>query len=82
VATFASASLFLKRRYRMRAPGPLSSGHLPAWAAIIIIGCLFVFLAALWYAIVSGKLIVIGLGALALIVAAFCAMAYRHEIGA
>jgi hypothetical protein len=55
---------------------------LPAWAAIIIIGCLFVFLAALWYAIVSGKLIVIGLGALALIVAAFCAMAYRHEIGA
>jgi hypothetical protein len=47
-----------------------------------------VFLVALWYAIVSGKLIVIGLGALALVAAGLCAMAYwpaevpeRRELG-
>jgi hypothetical protein len=62
----------------MRAPTPSNSGHMPAWAAIIIIICLVLFLVALWYAIVTGKLMVIGFGALALVIAALCATAYQR----
>jgi hypothetical protein len=54
----------------MRAPGPLSSGHLPAWAAIIILCCLFVALAALWFVILTHEMIAIGVGVLALVIAA------------
>jgi hypothetical protein len=60
----------------MRAPAPSSSGSLPAWAAIIIIGCLFLALTALWFVVVTGKFLAIGVGALALVVAGACAMAY------
>jgi hypothetical protein len=51
---------------------------MPAWAAIIIIICLVLFLVALWYAIVTGKLMVIGLGTMTLVIAAICATAYQR----
>jgi hypothetical protein len=38
------------------------------------------WLVAGWYAIVAGKLIVIGFGAIALALAAVCATAYRRGI--
>ena len=49
-------------------------------AAIIIIGCLIVFLAALWLFILTKTMIAIGVGALALLIAGTCAFAYRHEL--
>jgi hypothetical protein len=61
-----------------KTPTPSNSGHTPAWAAIIIIACLVLFLVALGYAIATGKLMVIGFGALALVVAAICAAAYQR----
>jgi apolipoprotein N-acyltransferase len=70
----------------MRASAPSTLGHLPAWAGITIIVCLVVFLTDLWFAIATGRLIMVGLGALALVIAVVCAMAYwpaevpeRHE---
>jgi hypothetical protein len=71
----------------MRAPAPSTLGHLPAWAGITIIVCLVLFLADFWFAIVTGRLIMAGLGVLALVIAGACAMAYwpaevpeRHEL--
>jgi hypothetical protein len=53
---------------------------LPARAAIIIIGCLLVFLAALWLFILTKTMIAIGVGALALLIAGARAFAYRHAL--
>jgi hypothetical protein len=71
----------------MRAAAPSTLGHLPAWAGITIIVCLVLFLADFWFAIVTGGLIIVGLGALALVIAGVCALAYwpadvpeRHEL--
>ena len=74
----------MRRRYvskRMRAPAPSASGNLPAWAAIVIMGCLVVAVAALWFVIFTGKMIVLALAALAIAVAGACTMAYRPETG-
>jgi hypothetical protein len=65
----------------MRAPTPSASGNLPAWAAIIIMGCLVVAVAALWFVVITGKVIVLAVGALAMGVAGACTMAYRPETG-
>jgi hypothetical protein len=59
----------------MRAPIPL-----PAQAAIIIMGCLLVFVAALWLFVITKAMIAIGVGALALFVAGVCAFAHRHGL--
>ena len=71
----------------MRAPAPSTLGHLPAWAGITIIVCLVLFLADFWFAIVTGRLMMVGIGALALVIAGMCAMACwpadvpeRHEL--
>jgi hypothetical protein len=71
----------------MRAPAPSTLGHLPAWTGITIIVCLVLYSADFWFAIVTGRLIMVGLGALALVIAGVCAMAYwpaevpeRHEL--
>jgi hypothetical protein len=63
----------------MRAPIPTPEG-LPAQAAIIIMGCLFVFLSALWLFVITKALIAIGVGALALFTAGTCALAHRHAL--
>jgi hypothetical protein len=63
----------------MRAPSPPASDTLPAWAAIIIMACLVVALAALWLVVITGKVIVLAVGALALAIAGACAMAYWPE---
>jgi hypothetical protein len=63
----------------MRAPQPTPDG-LPARAAIIIIGCLIVVLAALWLSIPTKTVIAIGVGALALLIAGVCAFAHRHGL--
>jgi hypothetical protein len=49
----------------MRAPMPTPEG-LPARAAIIIMGCLFVFLSALSLFVITKAMIAIGVGAVAL----------------
>ena len=59
---------------------PLSTPDALRRAAIIIIGCLIVFLAALWLFILTKTMIAIGVGALALLIAGTCAFAYRHEL--
>ena len=64
----------------MRAPTPTSEGLLPAQAAIIIMGCLFVFLSALWLFVITKAMIAIGVGALALIIAGACAFAHRYAL--
>ena len=71
----------------MRARAPSTLGDLPAWAGITIIVCLVLFLADFWFAIVTGRLIMVILGVLALVIAGTCAMAYwpaevpeRHEL--
>jgi hypothetical protein len=61
----------------MRAPLARPDG-LPARAAIIIIVCLVVVLAALWLFIVTKTTIAIGVGAVALLIAGVYALAYRH----
>jgi hypothetical protein len=66
---------------KMRAPAPSSSGNLPAWAAIMIMGCLVVAVAALWFVIFTGKMIVLAVGALAIGIAGACTLAYRPETG-
>ena len=59
---------------------PTPDGHLPAQAAIIIMGCLFVFLAALWLFVITKALIAIGIGAMALFAAGTCAFAHRYAL--
>jgi hypothetical protein len=54
---------------------PSTLGHLPAWAGITIIVCLVLFLMDFWFAIVTGRLMMVGIGALALVIAGVCAMA-------
>jgi hypothetical protein len=63
----------------MRAPIPTTEG-LPAQAAIIIMGCLFVFLAALWLFVITKAMIAIGIGAVALFTAGACAFAHRYAL--
>jgi hypothetical protein len=64
----------------MRAPIPTPEGLLPARAAIIIMGCLFVFLAALWLFVIAKAMIAIGIGAMALFTAGACAFAHRYAL--
>ena len=45
----------------------------PAQPAIIIMGCLFVFLSALWAFVITKAMIAIGIGAMALFIAGACA---------
>ena len=63
----------------MRAPIPTPEG-LPAQAAIIIMGCLFVFLSALWLFVITKAMIAIGVGAVALFTAGACAFAHRYAL--
>jgi hypothetical protein len=63
----------------MRAPIPTPEG-LPAQAAIIIMGCLFVFLSALWLFVITKTMIAIGVGVVALVIAGTCAFAHRHVL--
>jgi hypothetical protein len=63
----------------MRAPIPTPEG-LPAQAAIIIIGCLFVFLSALWLFVITKAVIAIGIGAVALFTAGTCGYAHRYVL--
>jgi hypothetical protein len=63
----------------MRAPIPTPEG-LPAQAAIIIMGCLFLFLAALWLFVITKAMITIGIGAMALFTAGACAFAHRYAL--
>ena len=63
----------------MRAPIPAPEG-LPAQAAIIIMGCLFVFLSALWLFVITKAMIAIGVGAVALFTAGACAFAHRYAL--
>ena len=63
----------------MRAPIPMPEG-LPAQAAIIIIGCLFAFLVALWLFVITKTMIAIGIGAVALCIAGACAYAHRYAL--
>ena len=63
----------------MRAPIPTPEA-LPAQAAIIIMGCLLVFVAALWLFVITKAMIAIGVGALALFIAGTCAFAHRHAL--
>ena len=64
----------------MRAPIPTPEGFLPAQAAIIIIGCLFVFLSALWLFVITKAMMAIGIGAVALFTAGACAYAHRYAL--
>jgi hypothetical protein len=63
----------------MHAPLSTPDG-LPARAAITIIVCLLVVLAALWLFIVTKTMIAIGVGAVALLIAGTCAYAHRHGL--
>jgi hypothetical protein len=63
----------------MRAPIPTPEG-LPAQAAIIIMGCLLVFLSALWLFVITKAMIAIGVGAVALFTAGACAYAHRYAL--
>ena len=54
--------------------------ELPAQAAIIIMGCLFVFLAALWLFVITKAMIAIGIGAVALFTAGTSAFAHRYAL--
>ena len=62
----------------MRPPIPTPEG-LPAQAAIIILGCLFVCLTALWLFVITKAMIAIAIGAMALYAGA-CAFAHRHAL--
>jgi hypothetical protein len=53
---------------------------LPAQPAIIILGCLFVFVAALWLFIITKAIIAIGIGAMALFTGGACAYAHRYAL--
>ena len=63
----------------MRAPIPTPEG-LSAQAAMIIMGCLFVFLSALWLFVITKTMIAIGAGVVALVIAGICAFAHRHAL--
>jgi hypothetical protein len=43
-------------------------------------GCLFVFLSALWLFVITKTMIAIGVGAVALVIAGTCAFAHRHAL--
>ena len=47
----------------------------------MIMGCLVVAVAALWFVVVTGKMIVLAVGALALAIAGACTMAYWPGTG-
>ena len=53
---------------------------LPAQPAIIILGCLFVFVAALWLFVITKAIIAVGIGAMALCTAGACAYAHRYAL--
>jgi len=59
---------------------PTPEHLLPAPAAIFIMGCLFVFLSALWAFVITKAMIAIGIGAMALFTAGACAFAHRHAL--
>jgi hypothetical protein len=59
---------------------PTPEGLLPAQAAILILGCLFVSVAALWLFVITKAMIAIGIGAVALFTAGACAFAHRHTL--
>ena len=59
---------------------PTPDGLLPAQAAILILGCLFVSVAALWLFVITKAMIAIGIGAVALFTAGACAFAHRHAL--
>ncbi len=59
---------------------PTPEHLLPAQAAIFIMGCLFVFLSALWAFVITKAIIAIGIGAMALFIAGACAFAHRHAL--
>jgi hypothetical protein len=59
---------------------PTPEGLLPAQAAILILGCLFVCVAALWVFVITKVMIAIGIGAMALFIAGACAFAHRHAL--
>ena len=60
---------------------PLSTPEaLPAQAAMIILGCLFVFVTALWLFVITKAMIAIGIGAMALFIAGVCAYAHRYAL--
>src|SRR5262249_1930550 len=59
---------------------PTPDGLLPAHAAIIILGCLFVFLSALWLFVITKAMIAIGVGAVALFTAGACAYTHRYAL--
>jgi hypothetical protein len=63
----------------MRAPIPTPEA-LPAQAAIIIMGCLLVFVAVLWFFVITKATIAIGVGVLALFFAGACAFGHRHAL--
>ena len=53
---------------------------LPAQPAIIILSCLFVFVAALWLFIITKAIIAICIGAMALFTGGACAYAHRYAL--
>jgi hypothetical protein len=59
---------------------PTPEDLLPAQAAILILGCLFVSVAALWLFVITKAMIAIGIGAVALFTAGACAFAHRHAL--
>ena len=59
---------------------PTPEGLLPAQAAILILGCLFVCVAALWPFVITKAMIASGIGAVALFTAGACAFAHRHAL--
>jgi hypothetical protein len=59
---------------------PTPESLLPAQAAIIILGCLFVCVTALWLFVITKAMIAIGIGAMALFTAGACAFAHRHAL--
>ena len=61
-------------------PDTNSEGLLAAHAAIIILGCLSVFLSALWLFVITKAMIAIGVGAVALFTAGACAYTHRYAL--
>ena len=58
-------------------PAMSTPGSLPARAAILIIVCLLVALTGLWSFVLTGEMIAIGIGVLALVIAGACAWNQR-----
>ena len=59
---------------------PTPEGLLPAQAAIIIMACVFVVVAALWAFVITKAMFAISIGAMALFIAGACAFAHRHAL--